>query len=114
MSGGMRCVRLTLAMVGLAATAAVFAAPRAHAAPLAPPSCTPPSTQMVASAHFQVYYNDDPTKPDYFSQPQAGTILATAERAYSSYVTELGFPTPAVGLSGKTELYVADLSTWQL
>lgn len=107
----MRCVRLAFSMAVLGAVAA-FAAP--HASALPPPSCAPGGSQSVSSAHFKVYYNDDPQQPDYFSQPQAGTILATAERAYSSFVGELGFPAPAVGSSGKTEFYIADLSTWKL
>jgi hypothetical protein len=51
---------------------------------------------------------------DYLGQTQAGVILAAAERAWSSYVNDMGFAAPAVESSGKTEFYIADLSTQQL
>jgi hypothetical protein len=106
-----RALRLVLAAACLAVLAA-FAAPHALADP--PPSCTMPGPQTLDSAHFRIFYNDDSTKTEYLSQAQAGTILATAERAYSSYVNDLGFPAPAVGTSGKTELRMVDLSPWKL
>src|SRR3954452_12559781 len=112
MSALMRRLRhLLLVVLGVAAICA-FASPHVLAAPPLP-SCTPTLLQSVTSAHFIVSYVDDPTLPDYINQAQAGDVLATAERAYASYGAS-GFPTPAVRGSGKTELYVMDLSPWSL
>jgi hypothetical protein len=103
-----RLRRLVILGLGLAALGAI-ASPRALAAPL--PSCTPALPQSITSAHFLVKYSDDPTVTGFLTQVQAGTVLAAAERSYSSYVGA-GFPTPAVGGSGKTELYIMDLSSF--
>jgi hypothetical protein len=112
MSALMRRLRhLLLVALGVAAICG-FASQRAFAAPPLP-SSTPALPQTVTSAHFTVSYEDDSTKPDYINQAQAGDVLATAERAYASYAAS-GFPTPAVRGSGKTELYVVDLSQWGL
>ena len=107
-----------LAAAGVVAAAAVcaFAAPGALASRLAGsplPSCTPALPQVVQNAHFQIWYSDDPTVSGSITQTQAGTVLAAAERSYASY-TGSGFPTPEVGGSGKTELYIMDLSSWNL
>jgi hypothetical protein len=99
-------------MAVLAALAGI-ASQRAAAALPPLPSCTPAETQTVSGAHFNVYYTDDPGVADYVSQAQAGNVLAAAERAYANYVAA-GFPTPAVGASGKTELYVLDLTPWKI
>jgi len=108
----MSCVRhlSILVAVGIAAICAI-AVPHAHAA--GSPSCTPAHTQSVTGAHFIVYYSDDPADSGNISQSQAGTILAAAERAYSTYTGD-GFPAPLVGGSGKTELYITDLSSFGL
>ncbi len=107
-----------LAAAGVVATAAVcaFTVPTAVASHLAGsplPSCTPALPQMVQNAHFQIYYSDDPTVSGHITQTQAGTVLAAAERSYASY-TAAGFTTPAVGGSGKTELYIMDLTSWNI
>lgn len=99
----------------MAAAVGAFTVP-AHGMHLASqplPSCTPGQPQTVQDAHFSVSYSDDPNTTGHITQSQAGTILAAAERAYASY-TAAGFPTPMVGGSGKTELYIMDLSPWNL
>jgi hypothetical protein len=97
--------------VALGAVAA-FASPRALADPQ--PGCgDPPPPRVVSSAHFKVWYTDDPAKTGYVSETQAGSVLAAAERAYASY-SAAGFPTPAVMGSGKTEYTLIDLSPWKL
>jgi hypothetical protein len=113
----LRLRHFACALVGVAAVFG-FAAPHALAATTPPPDCTatptyPTGARAVVGAHFVVVYTDDPAKPDYINQIQAGNVLATAERAYDSY-TAAGFPTPVVGGSGKTELYILDLSQWNL
>jgi hypothetical protein len=105
-----RCLCIAVAVL---ASLAGLSSHGASAAPPPLPSCTPTETQSVTGAHFIVYYTDDPGVPDYASQAQAGNVLAAAERAYDNYLAA-GFPTPAVGVSGKTELYLLDLGPWKL
>jgi len=124
-------VRLRALFVSAAILAAVAATavPRAHAAPPPPPPCfpdsaqqnavnstTPPSTgpNVLSTAHFDVWYNSDPTASNYMTQTQAGDLAAFAEQAYSAYTAQ-GFPAPLVdGSTGKSEIYVIDLKTYQL
>src|ERR1022692_2879599 len=111
-----RLRHFAVAGVVVAAAVCAFAVPAAlgtHLASLPLPSCTPPESQTVQDAHFQVSYSDDPNVTGHITQAQAGTVLAAAERAYASYTTA-GFPTPMVGGSGKTELYIMDLSPWNI
>jgi hypothetical protein len=98
--------RLLIVVAGLAALAGI-ASSRTLAASL--PPCTPTLPQSIASTHFLVSYSDDPLATGYMTQAQAGAVLSAAERSYASY-TATGFPAPAVGASGKTELYVMDLT----
>lgn len=102
--------RLLVLTLGIAALGAA-ASSRALADPL--PSCTPTLPQSISSAHFVVSYTDDPLTTGYLTQVQAGTVLSAAERSYASYAAA-GFPAPAVGGSGKTELYVMDLTQYKL
>src|SRR6266849_9866285 len=106
-----RLRRLVLLVLALAALGAVASSRALAVAP--PPTCPAPLPQSITSTHFIVFYDDDPTKAGFLTQVQAGTILAAAERSYASYVAA-GFPTPAVMGSGKTELYVMDLTPWNL
>jgi hypothetical protein len=107
----MRCLRrLLVAAAALSAVVAAFAAPHASAGG----PCAVALPRILTSQHFSVSYDDDPKNPDYLGQTQAGVILAAAERAWSSYVNDMGFAAPAVESSGKTEFYIADLSAQQL
>jgi hypothetical protein len=107
-----RLRRLALFALVLAALGA-FAAPHALAAPL--PSCPPNPAlpRQMTTPHFLVGYEDDSTKPEYMNQSSAGTVAAAAERAYASFTAD-GFPAPMVAGSGKTELYIMDLTQWGL
>ena len=107
--------RFLLVLMALSAVAG-FASSRALAAGTLP-SCPPDRSQfprVISSTHFEVYYTDDPAGSGPISQVQAGTVLAAAERSYASDVAA-GFPTPAVMLaSGRTELYIMDLTSFSL
>ena len=102
-----------LVAAALVAGACVCALGTARGGASALPSCTPVLPQSITGAHFTVFYEDDPSVAGHITQVQAGTVLAAAERSYASYVGA-GFPVPAVGLSGTTELYVMDLSQFKL
>jgi hypothetical protein len=110
MGGLMRCARRLVLLAAAVSALTALAAPHARAAL---PSCTPALPRSISSAHFMVSYTDDPTAPNYVSEVQAGAVLAAAERSYASY-TGMTFPPPTVGGSGKTELYLLDLSTFHL
>jgi hypothetical protein len=102
--------RLLLALVVCGALWGAFSE---RALALGPPPCAPATTESLASLHFKVFYNGDPTKPDYLTETQAGDILGEAEQSYAGF-TAMGYPVPLVGASGKTEFYVYDLSQWNL
>lgn len=107
-----RLRRLLVVLVVLGALAG-FGSSRALAA-TPPPDCTITEPHWVGSQHFDVYYNGDPTKPNYITETQAGNIAASAEQAYAAY-RALGFPTPAVDpLSGTIQIQVLDLTPWSL
>jgi hypothetical protein len=106
--------RLVVLTLGLAALSAVGSSGALAAGPPPPDCSNPPSfAQQISSSHFVVLYNDDPNASGFITQIQAGTELAAAERNYASFVGT-GFPAPAVDSSGKTELYVMDLSQFNL
>lgn len=115
----LRIRRLALvSAVGIAALCAFGATQSFAAAPL--PPCPfvypgPPANpaESVQSAHFIVYYTDDPAVTSSITQTQAGAILAAAERAYATYTGD-GFPAPAVDSTGKTEFDVTDLASWNI
>ena len=115
----LRIRRLALvSAVGIAALCAFGATQSFAAAPL--PPCPfvypgPPANpaESVQSAHFIVYYTDDPAVTSSITQTQAGAILAAAERAYATYTGD-GFPAPAVDGTGKTEFDVTDLASWNI
>src|SRR4051812_3831806 len=102
--------RLALVLVVLACVAG-FASSRALADP--PPDCTITQPAWIDSAHFTVWYDGDPTKPDYITETQAGNLAASAEVAYASYIA-MGFPAPVDDGFGKVDIQVLDLTPWSL
>src|SRR3954453_10994088 len=106
----MPVLRRLLVAFAVVASVAGFASSRAHAI-LLPPLCNPPLTEVVSTAHFNVWYDADPTQSDYITQTDAGNLAASAEQAYSTYAA-LGYPPPVGG--GTVDINVIDLSTWSL
>ena len=104
---------LGIAALGAFGATRSFAAPALPTCPLTYPGAPAAPAVSVQSAHFIVYYTVDPTVTSSITQTQAGAIVSAAERAYASYTAD-GFPAPAVDGTGKTELDVTDLSTWNL
>ena len=119
--------RRLLLFVVVAAGIAGFASPRALATSPIPPACSPDSAQLavvstatppilreVSTAHFDVWFTPDPTAPNYATDTQALAVAAFSEQAYQAYAT-LGFPAPLVdGSTGKVEIYIVDLSAFDL
>jgi hypothetical protein len=103
-----RRVLLPLLVVG---AAAAFA-PGAFAAV---PPCSPVQPQAIASAHFQITFNDDPSNAaagPVITARDASSVLAAAEQAYNAF-TAMGFP-PPVSVGGKTQIHVLDLGSFDL
>jgi hypothetical protein len=101
--------RLALVFVVLACLAG-FASSRALAAP---PDCTITQPAWIDSAHFTVWYDGDPLKPDYITETQAGNLAASAEVAYAAYLA-MGFPPPVDDGFGMIDIQVLDLTPWSL
>jgi hypothetical protein len=104
-----RRVLLPLLVVG---AAAAFA-PGAFAAV---PPCHPVQPLSLSSAHFLVTFNGDPNNGGAgpaVSAQQAGLVLASAEQSYNA-MQAMGFPAPAVTGSGKTEIHILDLASFNV
>jgi hypothetical protein len=103
-----RRVLLPLLVVG---AAAAFA-PGAFAVT---PPCSPVQPQSIASAHFVITFNDDPSNSGagpVITARDASSVLAAAEQAYGA-MTAMGFPAPVTS-GGKTQIHVLDLSSFGL
>jgi hypothetical protein len=70
----------------------------------------------VATTHFVVHFQTDPTVPGAATQTTAGWIAAKAETAYSAELAD-GYAAPlsdgALGGDARTDIYITDLSTSQ-
>jgi hypothetical protein len=68
----------------------------------------------VATTHFIVHFQSDPTVPGAATQTTAGWIAADAESAYSAELAD-GYAAPmsdgALGGDARTDIYIADLSS---
>ena len=102
--------RLLLVLLVCAAAGGAFAG-HASAFTIPLPACpTTAGTNSVATPHFIVWYDSDPSANDYTTETEAGDIGAYAELAYSAYASA-GFPAPATSFGGKTDIYITDLSS---
>jgi hypothetical protein len=97
--------RLTmLALVGLLAAA------------LAQPAAARPNPaaypQQLTSARFQIHFNGailDPPNAEMITYQAASDLAAHAERAYTTLVTEWGYPAPLNDGDGLIDVWVQDL-----
>jgi hypothetical protein len=86
----------------------VFAAPRG-------PLETDNYPNSVATTHFVVHYQSDPTIPATTTQTTAGQVAAMAERAYSTELAD-GYAAPVSDVladptaDARIDIYIADLS----
>jgi hypothetical protein len=106
----MRYLRRFLLLAAVAVGSAVLAGPAFGARPVLPFHLDTP--------HFVVHYQSDivspGTPPWAITQTTAGDIAALAERAYNAEVVVDGFPAPLDDGDGKTDIYVTDLSTFNV
>lgn len=96
------------AALAVCAAVAAFSAGRAGAWS----TCPSVGSAELQSAHFNIFYTTDPTKPEAITNAQAGDLAAFGEQAYAAYAA-LGFPTPVDDGSGKIEISVVTPSTGQ-
>ena len=97
--------RLT-ALAVFGALAAALAGPAAAARPN---GALYPET--LTTTHFAIHFTGDlPVNPDRITFQIAGDLAANAERAYSTLVTDWGYPAPLNDGDGRTDIWVQDLS----
>jgi hypothetical protein len=69
--------------------------------------------ETLTTTHFQIHYSGTPAPPGTpVLHQQAADLAANFERAYSTFVTEWGYPAPLDDGDGKLDVYVADLTTF--
>jgi hypothetical protein len=68
--------------------------------------------ETLTTPHFQIHWDGFPAPPaSEVTWQQSGDLAANLERAYSTYMTDLGYPAPLDDGDGKIDVYVTDLKT---
>jgi hypothetical protein len=88
----------------------------ALAAALAGPAAARPNPALypetLTTPHFAIHFTGDlPVNPERITFQIAGDLAANAERAYSTLVSDWGYPAPLDDGDGRTDIWVQDLST---
>ena len=69
--------------------------------------------ETLNTTHFAIHFTGEivvPPNPDRITFQIAGDLAANAERAYTTLVTEWGYPAPLNDGDGRTDIWVQDLS----
>ena len=102
--------RLLLAALVCAAVGGALSG-RALAATPPLPVCAAAAPNELVTQHFNIWYDSDQGQSDYITETKAGDVGGFAEHAYATFAA-MGFPTPVVGVSGRIDIEVVDLSGW--
>lgn len=69
--------------------------------------------ETLTTSHFQIHYDGSPAPPGTgVLHQQASDLAANLESAYTTFVTDWGYPAPLDDGDGKIDVYVADLTTF--
>jgi hypothetical protein len=69
--------------------------------------------ETLTTTHFQLHYDGSPAPPGTgVLHQQAADLAANLERAYTTFVTDWGYPAPLDDGDGLIDVYVADLTTF--
>ena len=69
--------------------------------------------ETLTTAHFQLHYSGAPADDETpVLHQQAADLAATFERAYTTIVTEWGYPAPLDDGDGKIDVYIANLVSY--
>jgi len=66
--------------------------------------------ETMTTPHFQIHYTGQPGSPSPITQQRAGDLAGNLERAYSTVVSEWGYPAPLSDGDNLIDVYVTDLS----
>jgi hypothetical protein len=83
--------------------AAVWAQPASAARMLGLP-------ETMTTPHFQIHYTGDPIAAGPITHQKAGNLAGNLERAYSTVVSDWGYPAPLDDGDALIDVYVSDLS----
>jgi hypothetical protein len=70
--------------------------------------------ETMTTPHFQLHYTGDPLSAGPITHQKAGNLAGNFERAYSTVVSEWGYPAPLDDGDGLIDVYVADLSALEV
>ena len=65
--------------------------------------------ETMTTPHFQIHYTGQFVSPAAITQQRAGDLAGNLERAYSTIVSEWGYPAPLDDGDGRIDVYVAVL-----
>jgi len=66
--------------------------------------------ETMTTPHFQIHYTGQVGSPSPITQQRAGDLAGNFERAYTTVVSEWGYPAPLSDGDGLIDVYVTDLS----
>ncbi len=66
--------------------------------------------ETMTTPHFQIHYTGQPGSPSPITHQRAGDLAGNFERAYSSLVSEWGYPAPLSDGDNLIDVYVTDLA----
>ena len=66
--------------------------------------------ETMTTPHFQIHYTGQVGSPSPITQQRAGDLAGNFERAYTSLVSEWGYPAPLSDGDSLIDVYVTDLS----
>lgn len=70
--------------------------------------------ETLTTPHFQIHYTGDPLGTGPILHQQAGDLAGNLERAYSTIVSDWGYPAPLSDGDGLIDVYVTDLTGLQV
>lgn len=95
--------RLVRLCVLTALLAALWAQPASAARILGLP-------ETLTTPHFQIHFTGDPLAAGPITHQKAGNLAGNLERAYSTVVSDWGYPAPLNDGDGLIDVYIADLT----
>jgi hypothetical protein len=70
--------------------------------------------ETMTTPHFQIHYSGDPASAAPITHQQAGNLAGNLERAYSTVVSDWGYPAPLNDGDGLIDVYIADLTPFEV
>jgi hypothetical protein len=69
--------------------------------------------ETMTTPHFQLHYTGQPGSPSPVTHQQAGDLAGNLERAYSTIVSDWGYPAPLSDGDNWIDVYITDLAAFE-